>query len=232
MNSVYVKLLNAKKTFGKIVRTQLNTFVGKKYADLATVINSIEKALEENGLGFYQSVEGEQIVNITENTDAKGVKTTNVVITGMKVVTTVFSEDGEIKSYYPFILFSPDPQKQGAAYTYARRYALQAAMGLASEDDDAQSVVHPTQSKLSTQPKTKPTPQSVTSKESVQPTTTTITGIDYFKNLPDVKVEENETGEVFVSGKTYAYSSSLKKLGFVFSAESKSWVKKAEQKAA
>ena len=224
MNSVYAKLLNAKKTFGKIVRTQLNTFVGKKYADLATVINSIEKALEENGLGFYQSVEGEQIVNITENTDAKGVKTTNVVITGMKVVTTVFSEDGEIKSYYPFVLFSPDPQKQGAAYTYARRYALQAAMGLASEDDDAQSVVRPTQSKA------KPTSQSVPSKESVQPTT--ITGIDYFKNLPEVKVEENDSGDVFVSGKTYAYSSSLKKLGFAFSAESKSWVKKAEQKAA
>ena len=203
-------LVKAQSEFKPLKKTATNPFLKSKYSTLDDIMEATKKALAENGLGFTQSVRG------------------NVV------VTTIFHISGQvIESEFPLIINEQDPQKQGAAYTYARRYCLQAALGITAEnDDDAESVVHPTQSKLSTQPKTKPTPQSVTSKESVQPTTTTITGIDYFKNLPDVKVEENETGEVFVSGKTYAYSSSLKKLGFVFSAESKSWVKKAEQKAA
>jgi hypothetical protein len=202
--TIYAALVKAQSEFKPLKKTATNPFLKSKYSTLDDIMEATKKALAENGLGFTQSVRG------------------NVV------VTTIFHISGNvIESEFPLIINEQDPQKQGAAYTYARRYCLQAALGITAEnDDDAESVVHPTQSKLSTQSKAKPTPQSVPSKESVQPTAN-ITGIDYFKNLPDVKVEENETGEVFVSGKTYAYSSSLKKLGFVFSSESKSWIKKA-----
>ena len=202
--TIYAALVKAQSEFKPLKKTATNPFLKSKYSTLDDIMEATKKALAENGLGFTQSVRG------------------NVV------VTTIFHISGQvIESEFPLIINEQDPQKQGAAYTYARRYCLQAALGITAEnDDDAESVVHPTQSKLSTQSKAKPTPQSVPSKESVQPTAN-ITGIDYFKNLPDVKVEENETGEVFVSGKTYAYSSSLKKLGFVFSSESKSWIKKA-----
>ena len=202
--TIYAALVKAQSEFKPLKKTATNPFLKSKYSTLDDIMEATKKALAENGLGFTQSVRG------------------NVV------VTTIFHISGQvIESEFPLIINEQDPQKQGAAYTYARRYCLQAALGITAEnDDDAESVVHPTQSKLSTQSKAKPTPQSVPSKESVQPTAN-ITGIDYFKNLPDVKVEENETGDVFVSGKTYAYSSSLKKLGFVFSSESKSWIKKA-----
>ena len=33
-------------------------------------------------------------------------------------------------------LAKPDPQSQGSAITYAKRYALQAALGISTEDDD------------------------------------------------------------------------------------------------
>ena len=46
-----------------------------------------------------------------------------------------------------------DPQKMGSGITYAKRYALQSAFGLPSEDDDGNEASKP---KLQHQPTTKP----------------------------------------------------------------------------
>ena len=48
-----------------------------------------------------------------------------------------------------------DPQKMGSGITYAKRYALQSAFGLPSEDDDGNKAAEPTKEKRipTTQPK-------------------------------------------------------------------------------
>jgi hypothetical protein len=53
------------------------------------------------------------------------------------LTTVLIHESGEQLSYVmPLLLDKPTPQGQGSAITYARRYALAAALGISSEKDD------------------------------------------------------------------------------------------------
>lgn len=57
------------------------------------------------------------------------------------ITTILLHESGESLTFGPIVGAVPeDWQKRGSAITYARRYALTAALGLAGDDDDAQSV--------------------------------------------------------------------------------------------
>lgn len=56
---------------------------------------------------------------------------------GDGLTTIVMHESGEwIMATAKLELSKPDPQGQGSAITYMRRYALSAALGLVTEDDD------------------------------------------------------------------------------------------------
>ena len=88
-----------------------------KYATLANVIESVRKVLDTNGWAFVQEVASRD---------------------GAVTVTTRFYH----RSGYELV-FGPlampaggNAQAIGSAITYARRYALTAALGLATEDDD------------------------------------------------------------------------------------------------
>jgi uncharacterized protein (DUF3820 family) len=49
----------------------------------------------------------------------------------------IHAESGEqITSHMPLVLTKQDPQSQGSALTYARRYALLAILGLVGDEDD------------------------------------------------------------------------------------------------
>lgn len=96
---------------------------GYKYTDLA----QIHEYLDSINARYYQYVEplnGEDyimtvpIINGKEEQPRRGVKIVNAVLSGIK---------------------NP-AQEQGSATTYARRYSLLMAFGLATEDDDAQSL--------------------------------------------------------------------------------------------
>ena len=90
---------------------------GYTYADLAGVIDHVRPVLAKHGLGFVQDV----IVN-----DGK-----------VLVSTTVMHGTGECLEFGPIAAPAPaDMQKLGGAITYARRYALVAALGIAADDDD------------------------------------------------------------------------------------------------
>jgi hypothetical protein len=93
------------------------------YADLAQILEAVGPILKDHGLAIAQEVVSDE--------DRVG------------VVTKVFHQDGWMEMFGPVYLFGgDDPQSAGSAITYARRYSLVAALGIATEsDDDAVSVI-------------------------------------------------------------------------------------------
>ena len=96
---------------------------GYKYTDLA----QIHEYLEQNNMRYYQYVETTDgkdyimtvpIIDGVEQKPRRGVQIVDAVLNGIK---------------------NP-AQEQGSATTYARRYSLLMAFGLATEDDDGASL--------------------------------------------------------------------------------------------
>lgn len=113
-------------------RTAVNPYYNSKYATLQDVYESIRQPLQESGLVVMQ-------VTKCEGDD-------------VKLITTLYHiETGEfISAEYPIQPSDPkNPQSLGSALTYARRYSLCTILGLAPEDDDANSAIpqKPTQQK-------------------------------------------------------------------------------------
>lgn len=95
-----------------------NPFFKSKYADLASVTEAIRKPLSDNGLSYVQISH--------EKDDAAAIET------------VILHESGEWISCGTVVapVSKADAQGFGSAITYARRYSLQAAFGIAPEDDD------------------------------------------------------------------------------------------------
>ena len=123
MKEIYKALIKAQSEFPAMIKNaDAHNYA---YLDLASLIEKVNPVLEKNGLGFTQ---------LLGNGEENG---------NPAVKTIVFhAESGEtIES----VLSAPavklrgcnDIQGSGATYSYLRRYALQAILGLASEDNDA-----------------------------------------------------------------------------------------------
>ena len=90
------------------------------YADLKSVIKAIQVPLSKHEIAYFQAL------------SAAGQSVT--------CETVLIHSSGEwLRSSLTLTADDSSPQKQGSAATYARRYGLQAAVGLATEDDDADS---------------------------------------------------------------------------------------------
>ena len=99
-----------------------NPFFKSKYADLKEVIECVKEPFADNGLSFVQFP--------ISNDGFAGVET------------VIMHSSGEwISNEYMLKVSKNDPQGIGSAITYARRYALQAACGVPSEDDDGESAM-------------------------------------------------------------------------------------------
>lgn len=100
---------------------------GYKYTD----ISGIHNWLEENGLRYYQYIEtdasGNDYIYTVPIVDGKPQEPRR----GCRVVMATLNEK------------SNPAQEQGSAITYARRYSLLMAFGLATADDDAESLTVP-----------------------------------------------------------------------------------------
>lgn len=99
---------------------------GYKYTD----ISEIHRYLEQNGMSYYQyidRIDGDDYIMTVKIIDGKE----QSAIRGSRVVQATLSG---IKN---------PAQEQGSALTYARRYSLLMAFGLATDDDDAQSLSRP-----------------------------------------------------------------------------------------
>lgn len=95
-----------------------NPHFKSKYADLGNVIDAIKPAISEHGLWFYQVVHS---------------------LPGFAAVETVIvHSSGERLScgVVNVPVVKNDAQGYGSALTYARRYSLSSAFGVAPEDDD------------------------------------------------------------------------------------------------
>lgn len=94
-----------------------------KYLNLATILKNIKPIFARHGLHFYQDV------SFTYGPDNKGMQVGTVT-------TIVFGYDCvETLGDYPFVI-TGDPQANGSAITYARRYALYAVLGIYPDKDD------------------------------------------------------------------------------------------------
>ena len=102
---------------------------GYKYTELSEIHNYLEK----NGMKYYQEIEtnsinGQDYILTYRYIDGKWEEKPK---RGCKVVDATLSG---IKN---------PAQEQGSALTYARRYSLLMAFGLATEDDDGASLTRP-----------------------------------------------------------------------------------------
>jgi ERF superfamily len=111
----------AHKEFKPVLKDANNPFFKSKYADLAGVIESTSDALSAHELVVIQSP--------------------GRIYNGHILLTTLLSHSsGEwIKDELELPIAKFDAQGTGSAITYARRYAYQAIVGVAAEDDDGNS---------------------------------------------------------------------------------------------
>lgn len=95
-----------------------NPFFKSKYADLASVVEAIRAPLATHGIAYVQ---------LTVPSDKEEVQ----------VETVLMHASGEwVSGIIAVPVSKSDAQGYGSALTYARRYGLSAAVGVAPEDDD------------------------------------------------------------------------------------------------
>lgn len=131
-----------------------NTFFGSKYADLSEVLNVTREVLPTFGLSVVQNPAFDPQTTI------------------LSLETILLHESGEWMSS---VIQSPvppqvtrdgkvlplGPQAIGSAITYLRRYGVAAIVGIAQEDDDAESLSDPNRRGGKDQPQGRaPTPQN------------------------------------------------------------------------
>jgi hypothetical protein len=125
MKEIASALVKAQKSFGPALKTSSNPHFKSKYADLAACVEAVIEGLNNNGIMLMQQC------HETES--------------GVTVETLFIHESGETfsagKLHVP--ASKNDPQGYGSALTYARRYSLMAACGIAPEDDDGNAASKP-----------------------------------------------------------------------------------------
>src|SRR5690349_17810528 len=113
----WVKALNALRDVSRDHTADTGSYK-YKYADLATAAQQARAVLTEHALAVHQSAHGDTLGSVN-------------------VTTTVWHESGQWIESEPLVMPAKGgPQDVGSAISYARRYALMAFLGLATDDDD------------------------------------------------------------------------------------------------
>jgi hypothetical protein len=121
MKEIAIAFIKAKKSFAPALKSSTNPHFKSRYADLAACLEAVDDSFLANGIVMYQE--------------------TFLDDSGVTVETVLLHESGESlrggKLHVPAA--KQDPQGYGSALSYARRYSLMAACGIAPEDDDGNS---------------------------------------------------------------------------------------------
>lgn len=120
LNELALALAKAQGAMKPALKDADNPYFKSKYADIASVWEACREALSDNNLS---------IVQLPEPAD-------NAIL----LTTILLHSSGQyLSSQLRFPITKSDPQSYGSALTYARRYALAAAVGVYQDDDDANS---------------------------------------------------------------------------------------------
>ncbi len=120
INELATALAKAQSEMKGATKSKSNPFFKSTYADLSCVLDACREALTKNGLSISQMPE--------------------VCEDGISLTTMMLHSSGQwISSEFRMPVTKKDPQAFGSALTYSRRYALAAIVGIAQEDDDANS---------------------------------------------------------------------------------------------
>jgi hypothetical protein len=115
MKNIATALVKAQRAFEPALKTSTNPHFRSKYAALDACIDAVKDALNDNGIYLLQ-----------KNYDCPD---------GIMVETVFVHESGEMLEtgivHFPAV--KHDPQGYASALTYARRYSLMAACGIAPE---------------------------------------------------------------------------------------------------
>jgi hypothetical protein len=117
--AIAVALAKAQGSFGQVkkdkkvkVTTKSGSSYEFSYAPLESILDAVREPLAENGIVIVQMLDAGDLV------------------------TMMLHESGESITGRAPLPPSPDIQGMGSAVTYLRRYAIQAMLGIAAEDDD------------------------------------------------------------------------------------------------
>ena len=121
MKDIAAALVKAQKEFGPALKTSTNPAFRSRYADLSACVEAVIDALNNNDIYLMQPTH--------ECTDGVIVETIFIHSSGEQISSG--------KLHVPAT--KHDAQGYGSALTYARRYSLMAACGIAPEDDDGNS---------------------------------------------------------------------------------------------
>lgn len=132
VKTIYQALLEAQKKIEPITKdATAGTSFKYNYATLGAVLDGIKAILLESGLFISQPIKGDKVFTIVYHSNGESI-----------------SDDGT-----QIICARPnDPQAQGSAISYARRYGLMSLLCLSAEDDDGAKAM----------PHTSPAPQGQT----------------------------------------------------------------------
>lgn len=138
MEKIAPAFIKAKREFAPAMKCASNPHFKSKYADLAECLEAVNDALLNNEIAVMHE--------------------TSEDATGVTVETVFIHSSGEVlrggKLHVPAA--KQDPQGYGSALTYARRYSLMAACGIAPEDDDGNAASQATRSQPQARPAAKP----------------------------------------------------------------------------
>jgi hypothetical protein len=112
--------LNAQTEIEAAVKGSKNPFFHSNYADLNSVMSACKEQLNKHGIAILQPVVGDVVETVL-----------------------IHANSGEwFRSETKIVNAKPnDPQAQGSAITYARRYGLQSMVFIGAEDDDGERAV-------------------------------------------------------------------------------------------
>lgn len=111
-------LIKARSAFGSIQKNKTNPHLKNKYADLGSIFDAVQPALLANNIMLMQACGKAEL--------------------GVTVSTRLVHASGEWIDYGEIVLpvDKATAQAVGSALTYAKRYALSAALSIFADDDD------------------------------------------------------------------------------------------------
>jgi len=132
VKNLLTALLKAKIELPDPVKNARNPHFKNQFADLGQVMDCLEEPLARNGLVLTQTLTAADTL----------------------VTTLWHAESGEsLSSEMKLHMTKMDPQGQGSAITYARRYAAKAMFGMVDVDDDGEASRRPPATSVKQQPK-------------------------------------------------------------------------------